>query len=353
MSSRFYDIDPSLENCWRGVILFGRNVASYKFALAKSLLELADKKSDFIALEELAEPFSRHIVEHVKNGYKQATSSSSRFLKACEQFSQGNLTHDKLIGTTTQLGFANVIEAFHNVNNAEIPHRFFTDERDGTRKGIRLTDNLFKLHELETAESLTPEVEARWRLVETSWELNISRRLISVKHDIEAEQFFVSDENRRIDVTSSRDSLNGYQKGKCFYCSQFISVVSGSLFLAHVDHFFPHTLKQYGVSAIPHILKPYGVSANLDGVWNLVLACAYCNGAAEKGAKVPSIRLLERLNTRNEYLIGSNHPLKQTLIRQTGKDATTRAAFLQGVYTKAKAFLLHTWEPLVNADPTF
>lgn len=28
---------PSLESYWRSVILFGRNVASYKFALAKSL----------------------------------------------------------------------------------------------------------------------------------------------------------------------------------------------------------------------------------------------------------------------------------------------------------------------------
>ena len=220
MSSRFYDIDPTLENYWRGVILFGRNVASYKFALAKSLLELASKKSDFIPLEELAEPFSRHIVEHVKSGHKQATSSSSRFIEACEQYGKGAIAHDQLIGTTTQLGFANVIDAFHNVNNAEIPHRFFTDERDGTRKGIRLTNNLFKLNELETAESLTPEVEARWRLVETAWELNISRRLISVKHDIEAEQFFVSNENRRIDVTSSRDSLNGYQKGQFFVSCQ-------------------------------------------------------------------------------------------------------------------------------------
>ena len=89
MPSRFYDIDPTLENYWRGVILFGRNVASYKFALAKSLLELADKKSDFIPLEELAEPFSRHIVEHVKSGHKQATSSSSRFIEACEQYCKG------------------------------------------------------------------------------------------------------------------------------------------------------------------------------------------------------------------------------------------------------------------------
>ncbi len=84
-----------------------------------------------------------------------------------------------------------------------------------------------------------------------------------------------------------------------------------------------------------------------------MLACADCNGAAEKGAKVPSLRLLERLNKRNEYLIGSNHPLKETIIRQTGKNAETRTAFLQGVYNEAKAKLLHTWEPLVKADPTF
>ena len=32
---------PSLESYWRSIILFGRNVASYKFALAKSLLEIA------------------------------------------------------------------------------------------------------------------------------------------------------------------------------------------------------------------------------------------------------------------------------------------------------------------------
>lgn len=31
--SEFYEIEPSLENYWRAVILFGRNVASYKFAL--------------------------------------------------------------------------------------------------------------------------------------------------------------------------------------------------------------------------------------------------------------------------------------------------------------------------------
>lgn len=31
---RFQDKHPSWESYWRSVILFGRNVASYKFALA-------------------------------------------------------------------------------------------------------------------------------------------------------------------------------------------------------------------------------------------------------------------------------------------------------------------------------
>lgn len=32
----FVDVEPTLENYWRAIILFGKNTASYKFALAKS-----------------------------------------------------------------------------------------------------------------------------------------------------------------------------------------------------------------------------------------------------------------------------------------------------------------------------
>lgn len=329
----FYDVDPTLDNYWRGIILFGRNVQSYKFALGASILDLANSKDDFIPLEKLADPFSRHIVRHIGGGHKQGTSRTSKFIEACKQHYKGKLSHDKIIDITTQLGFQNVIDAFHIVNGKEIPQRFFIDERDGARKGIRLTDNLFNLYELDADKNLTPEVEARWRLVETAWDLNISRRLISVNHDFEGEQFFVSHENQRVDVTSSRDSLNGYQRSKCLYCKIYVSVISGSPAIAHVDHFYPHVLKQHGINC------------NIDGVWNLVLACAYCNGAAGKGAKVPTPRLVTRLSKRNEYLIGSNHPLKETIIRQTGNDKAKRKAFLQSVYNEAKSILLHTWEP--------
>ncbi len=47
----FQEEYPSLESYWRSIILFGKNVASYKFALSKSLLELASLEQNIISLE--------------------------------------------------------------------------------------------------------------------------------------------------------------------------------------------------------------------------------------------------------------------------------------------------------------
>ena len=62
------------------------------------------------------------------------------------------------------------------------------------------------------------EVEARWSLVETAWNLQINPNLLEVKFDEDKSLFFLENNlMRRVDITSVRDSLNGYQKGKCFY----------------------------------------------------------------------------------------------------------------------------------------
>ena len=63
--------DPSLESQWRALILFGKNSATYKFAFAKSLLELIDKETTSISIKELAKPFSKNITEHLKQSDKQ------------------------------------------------------------------------------------------------------------------------------------------------------------------------------------------------------------------------------------------------------------------------------------------
>jgi hypothetical protein len=109
-----------------------------------------------------------------------------------------------------------------------------------------------------------------------------------------------------------------------------------------VDHFFPHTLKAHGFSNI------------IDGVWNLVLSCQDCNrGEDGKFASVPSIKLLGRLHRRNEFLIASDHPLKETLIQQTGQSEQKRQEFLNTFHTKAWAVLIHTWETDEKDAPYF
>lgn len=50
---------PTTDANWRAVVLFGRNVAAYMFALAKSLLGMSDRADDRVPLDELALPFAR------------------------------------------------------------------------------------------------------------------------------------------------------------------------------------------------------------------------------------------------------------------------------------------------------
>ncbi|HJZ58967.1 MAG TPA: hypothetical protein VKE74_28750 [Gemmataceae bacterium] len=75
--SIFTEVRPTLDNYWRAVILFGRNVASYKFALGKTLLQFAVQGKSVVPMTDLSLPFARHLAEHLKSCDKQATSRSS------------------------------------------------------------------------------------------------------------------------------------------------------------------------------------------------------------------------------------------------------------------------------------
>jgi 5-methylcytosine-specific restriction endonuclease McrA len=324
---------PTVEDQWRAIILFGRNVASYKFALAKAMLQIKPQPGSLLRLDDLALPFALQVCEHLRLEDKQATSTSSAFLEGCRGFNEGKLDKDELSSLTLAKGFANVIDAFHVVGQANTPQRFFSDERK-SHKALRITDEFGHLLEGKAAAGLPREVESRWRLVEAAWRLRVARYMV-VTHDPSNELLLLPDgAYRRKAVTSSRDALNGYQRGQCFYCKSAISLTDEA-YLPDVDHFFPHALKQAGFGLV------------VDGVWNLVLACQGCNrGAGGKFDKLPSVRLLEQLHARNEFLIVSHHPLRETLIVQTGADEPDRRAFLRGMYERARSVLIHeSWEP--------
>lgn len=287
MNNRFLDVNPTRDNYWRALCLFGRNVATYKFALGDALLGLRSRSDDRVSLEELALPFASTICEHLKTAPKQATSASSRFLDGCRAFNRGEIGDAALQSLTVRFGFNNVIDAFHRLGHSDIDKRFFIDERT-VSKSIRLTDEIRLLGEGRDHCDLVFENQARWKLVETAWEIGLNRSLVvfdTVSHDL---VFNRSD--RRISVTSARSALNGYQKGRCFYCYSKISL-AGDARAVDVDHFIPRMLHSH-------------LNYQLDGIWNLVLACSECNrGIGGKFDYIPELHLLERLHRRNEFLI--------------------------------------------------
>lgn len=315
-------------------MLFGRNVASYKFALAQSLLEIAEKPESRVLIKDLAEPFARNLCQHLARVDKQSTSRSSLFLDKCRAFNSDQISRAELQDITAKLGFVNVLDAFHIVGKNAVPHNFFIDERLGEgAPAIRLTDELYQLKEQFQAEDLLEEIEARWRLVEGAWQYELPSANVALQLDMETQELFFQ-KVRRVSLSRVKPALNGYQKGHCFYCDKQMPLKE-----ADVDHFFPW------------ILRDRKLMPDADGVWNLVLTCRECNrGEGGKFASVPSDWLVSRLYARNSWLVESHHPLRETILLQMGVNDEARRSFLRQRQQIAREALIHTWEPEERYD---
>lgn len=312
---------------------FGRNVAGYKFALGEVLLELGAHQLTFASLADLAVPYAAALCRHLELEDKQTTSAQSRFLDACRSRSRGELDETKLIETTVRLGFQNVIDGFHVSRDGQpVEHRFFIDERS-KRNGIALTDDLLALASGPHAGVLPREVEARWNLVEVSWGLGLGSRIVSFEMEPDADpdplHLYAPRRLRRAPVIGVRDALSGYQNGRCAYCGTEFTDIGRSR--VAVDHVIPFLLMSHGWQ-----------DGDLHQVWNFVLACWACNSA--KRDRPPAKEWMPWLVERAEQLIGSHHPLRETLMKQLGKDAEEREQTLVRRYTEATT-LLRPWMP--------
>lgn len=279
-------------------------------------------------------------MRHLRQHDKQGSASSSQFLTACRRFIALELSPADLLTQTEKLGFVNVIDAFQVVNRDVIPRPFYEKHLVNGKPQLVLTDALLGLKESFHWLNFALEADARWQLVETAWNLQLAPSLLEVEYD-EAQGLFFLERNllRRVNITSVREALNGYQKGKCFYSFQDISVQPGSPQLGQVDHF------------LPHVHKRAHLPANINGVWNLVLADASINN--DKSARVPELRYLQRLYQRNEFFIASKHPLAETIINQTGATPLQRQQFLRQHYQLALEQAIHRWALGVELPATF
>lgn len=323
-----------VELYWRSLILYGQNVATYKFALGKSLLGFAKGNSSTIHPDDLAREFAGHMVEHACSGKSQCTNNVSSYLDACRAHGRGEIALDVIIQETKTKGFKYVLDAFQILPGGRIAEPFYEIEGSGAKRMLRLTDNMFKLVQGSQIPNLEPEVEARWNLVEDTWTSNRGLVFDPIQYEIDTKMLVVESRTTyRRSLAKARNSLSGYQKGKCFYC--FADIFIQDEYSCEVDHFIPFHLR-------------YRLPWDLNGIWNLVLSCESCNRGAIIGkfGSLPNRYLLERLIRRNNYLVNSHHPLSNTLALEMGVTDIKRTIFLNRAYDFAMTCKPQMWSPV-------
>ena len=111
---------PRVQACWAAIVLYGQHSATYKFALARCLLELAQRGQKRVSLEELAVPYAWYLCIHTARAPRQFTSRSSTVFRSCEEFNAGKINQEALLQVVVQYGFNNVLDAFHIVNGEAV-----------------------------------------------------------------------------------------------------------------------------------------------------------------------------------------------------------------------------------------
>jgi hypothetical protein len=109
------------------------------------------------------------------------------------------------------------------------PLVFFLMNAAAARVEFGLTDEMFRLREQVQLGNLPQEVEARRRLVETAWQLNLPTRLIMGVDD-NGETLTTNYSGRRVTVTRSRDALNGWRRSARGTCRSCNGVLTSSEF---------------------------------------------------------------------------------------------------------------------------
>lgn len=303
----FYSHHPTATTAWRLAILMGANTRTYKFALATSLLERSKEGRSAVTLRELAESYSRVIAEHADES-PQARSGDlapKDFLtvvreEAAETFRTGWPT-ETLVDAAVQSMPGMVMQKFHNLRGGvETPHRFYSVRGTGPKIVVEFTPALKAIAESEDLNSLTMELDARWRIVETSFQTGVGKSLISEGMGTDLGSGTLVDKRRRRPVAGLGPAVMGFQHARCLTCNESITASDS----VAIDHVFPFSLMHQGVRLV-------GPELDLDTVWNLAPAHATCN--ARKSNRPPSREEVHRLGQRNEAIMLSPHPLRRTL----------------------------------------
>jgi len=312
-------------------ILWGRNTRTYKFALGQALLDLARQGQESVPIDELAAPYALAMAQRAASSPQVGAGTSlgdedylTVLTREAPQTLAARQPTERLIAATARSMPGMVMQKFHNLPGpTQAPHQFYEIRKDRGTMLVQLTQPLIQVATDPLASSLDDELRARWSLVESAFDSQIGRSLVSKGAALSDDGVFVVDRVRRAPVARSREALIGFQHARCFYCHEHLPQRG-----VDVDHVIPF-----------HIMKnhPAWAGPDLNAVWNLVVAHAGCNrGKGGKGARMPTLAEIRALHARNEAIIKSPHPLSKAITELAGTSEPRRIAFIQSAYDYAR-----------------
>ncbi len=312
---------------WHFLISFGRNAATYKPAWGKVLADFGRTNSDKkVRLSELAEKlFDNYDQRTLANPMPQMGQIGKKTVMEhkLEEFRLGRINKERAVKEVTENVKGMVAQKFHTLNGLPIPRPFYTLSDDGT--SVQFQDSLFNVFADNQNEHLYKDMDSRWDALEIGYSQMQQSFSLDINLEKEGQEYILNKEERK-SLTHVRPILNQYQKNTCFYCGLDLH---GKI---HVDHVIPY-------QAILH-----------NQIWNLVLSHEECN--EDKLDFIPSVKFIDKLKQRNEFMLKSDRFLKQLLEKEIGKTIVERIKNVDKQYSYAKRKIIRMWRGRETYDPS-
>lgn len=304
----FYSAHPTASTAWRLAVLMGANARTYKFALADALIEHASEGRSSVTLRELATSYTSAIIRHSANGPQAPASTKlapKDFLSLVNKFRESSPGDapptEELVDAAVRAMPGMVMQKFHNLRGGvETPHRFYSLRGPGRDAAVDFTPALKAVAGSTELHSLSSELDARWQIVEASFASGVGQSLMGQGLGVDLSLEHLLEKRRRRPVAGLTAAVVGFQYGRCLICWEPLEPLDS----VAIDHVFPFSFMKNGRALIDQHL-------DLDAVWNLAPAHASCNG--QKSNRPPTRVEIFRLGQRNEAIMLSPHPLRQTL----------------------------------------
>jgi hypothetical protein len=301
---------------WKGIVLFGKNQASYKMALGKVLLNFGSQNRNVIQWEDLSAAFLDQYISRLEENsspQQNAPGRQTKLERVVAELRLGTTDYGCAVQTVSSEGLVDVVPRFQTIgNNKDLVGKSFFEFEFGKR--IFLKDSLLEMATYDS-DTLQQELDSRWALLEGAFEIRHSDLDLKIGNNIR-DTYLVAAHQRgsvkRRNLTKNVDFLKGYQGNICFFCQEPL------VYKIHVDHVLPR-------DPVLH-----------DQIWNLVLACETCN--EHKSDRMIGPHFIEKLVFRNENIMGGKtHPKKKEISGNLGATRKQRSVATYREYEKVKA----------------